>query len=95
MVVPVTVVPATIAPVVFTVLPENAPPVKFAALTHPAAVENPVPAVMVVPLMVDPWKLPPVKEDPENVPKNKPEALPVTITFVVTRAFEIKAFPVA
>jgi hypothetical protein len=44
-----TVVPATIAPVVFTVLPEKAPPVKFAALTHPAAVENPVPAVMVVP----------------------------------------------
>jgi hypothetical protein len=53
-VVPLTVVPATIAPVVFTVLPENAPPVKFAAFTHPAAVETPVPAVIVVPLMVDP-----------------------------------------
>ena len=54
------------APVVFTVLPEKAPPVKYAAFTHPAAVENPVEAVTVVPLMVDPWKVPPVKAAPVN-----------------------------
>ena len=47
---------------VFTVLPENAPPVKFAALTHPAAVENPVPAVIVVPVIV-----PPVNALPEKL----------------------------
>ena len=68
---PLTVVPATTAPVVFTVLPEKAPPVKLAAFTHPAAVENPVPAVIVAPLTVVPAKVPPLKAAPVNPPANK------------------------
>ena len=55
-----------------------------------AAPVNPVEAVM-----VDPWKVPPVKAEPEKVPRKRPDTLPVTIIFVVVRVFAIYAFPFA
>jgi hypothetical protein len=73
----VSVVAPVMAPVVYTLPPEKAPPVKFAALTHPPAVENPVPAVTVVPDIVVPATIEPVvvTVPPEKAPPVKFEAV--------------------
>jgi len=45
-------------------------------------------------VIAEPEKTPPVKDVPENVPRKRPEAFPVTITLVVVKEFATTIFEV-